>query len=71
MGVMGWGDRAVLDLCKLAGRVPAGVLCEIALDDGSMARRDFLRVFSRYHGLKMITIADMIRYRRERNLYDF
>ena len=58
------------DLCKLANRFPAGVLCEIALDDGAMARRDFLRDFSRFHGLKMITIADMIRYRRDHQLYD-
>jgi 3,4-dihydroxy 2-butanone 4-phosphate synthase / GTP cyclohydrolase II len=46
------------------------VLCEIALDDGSMARRDYLRAFSRHHDLCMITIADLIRYRRARQLYD-
>jgi len=58
----------LVDLCKLAGIYPVGVLCEIALDDGTMARRDYLRKFSRHHGLKMITIADIIRYRRSHSL---
>lgn len=62
--------EAAIDLCKLAGIYPCGVLCEIALDDGTMARRDYLRSFSRHHGLKMITIADIIRYRRANNLID-
>lgn len=56
--------EATRDLCELAGLPPVGVLCEIALDDGRMARREHLEGFSRMYGLKMITIADLIEYRR-------
>jgi 3,4-dihydroxy 2-butanone 4-phosphate synthase/GTP cyclohydrolase II len=58
--------EAAVDLARLAGLPPAGVLCEIvsAKDDGDMARRDELEVFAAEHRLALITIADMIAYRR-------
>jgi 3,4-dihydroxy 2-butanone 4-phosphate synthase/GTP cyclohydrolase II len=56
--------EAALDLAQLAGRAPAGVLCELVLDDGAMARGADLRSFADQHGLVMISIADLIRYRR-------
>ncbi|WP_199053138.1 3,4-dihydroxy-2-butanone-4-phosphate synthase [Aquitalea sp. ASV15] len=55
--------EAALDLSRLAGLAPAGVLCEIVNDDGSMARRPELLHFARQHGLPIITIADLIAYR--------
>ncbi|WP_137009814.1 3,4-dihydroxy-2-butanone-4-phosphate synthase [Aquitalea aquatilis] len=55
--------EAALDLSRLAGLAPAGVLCEIVNDDGSMARRPDLLRFARQHGLPIITIADLIAYR--------
>lgn len=55
--------EAAVDLCMLAGLKPAGVLCELMNDDGSMARRAQIEVFAREHGLKIGTIADLIRYR--------
>jgi 3,4-dihydroxy 2-butanone 4-phosphate synthase/GTP cyclohydrolase II len=55
--------EAAVDLCTLAGLQPAGVLCEIMNDDGTMARRSELEAFARQHNLKMGTIADLIRYR--------
>ena len=57
--------EASSDLAALAGFEPAGVLVEIMAEDGSMARRPELEVFAREHGLKMGTIADLIRYRLE------
>jgi 3,4-dihydroxy 2-butanone 4-phosphate synthase/GTP cyclohydrolase II len=56
--------EASIDLAKLAGLKPAGVICEIMSDDGTMARMDDLKVFTAKHGLTMITIAELIRYRR-------
>ncbi len=56
--------EAAVDLAKLAGLAPAGVICEIAKDDGEMARRDDLKLFAEKHGLTMITIKDLIAYRR-------
>ena len=56
--------EAAVDLARLAGLVPAGVICEIMNDDGTMARRPQLEAFAAEHGLKMITVADLIRYRR-------
>lgn len=56
--------EAALDLAVLAGRRPAGVLCEIVNDDGSMARRPELLAFARQHGLSIITIEQLIAYRR-------
>lgn len=55
--------EAAMDLCLLAGLQPAGVLCELMNDDGSMARRGQIETFAREHGLKIGTIADLIRYR--------
>ena len=55
--------EASVDLARLAGLVPAGVICEVMNDDGTMARVPQLVEFCRKHGLKMITVADLIRYR--------
>jgi 3,4-dihydroxy 2-butanone 4-phosphate synthase / GTP cyclohydrolase II len=56
--------EAAVDLCALAGLAPAGVLCEIVKPDGTMARVPDLVAFARQHGLRFISIADLIRYRR-------
>jgi 3,4-dihydroxy 2-butanone 4-phosphate synthase/GTP cyclohydrolase II len=56
--------EAVVDLARLAGFSPAGVLCEIMDEDGTMARVPRLHHIAQEHGLKMITIADLIKYRR-------
>jgi 3,4-dihydroxy 2-butanone 4-phosphate synthase/GTP cyclohydrolase II len=57
--------EAAVDLAKLAGLAPAGVLCEIVTEDGmGMARRAELESFAARHGLPILTIADLIRYRR-------
>ncbi|MBU1675331.1 bifunctional 3,4-dihydroxy-2-butanone-4-phosphate synthase/GTP cyclohydrolase II [bacterium] len=56
--------EAVVDLCTLAGLRPAGVLCEIMDDDGSMARLPRLREIADEFGLKLVSIADLIAYRR-------
>src|SRR5215469_10629338 len=55
--------EAAVDLCKLAGMKPVGVLCEVMNDDGTMARRPQLEEFARRHNLKIGTISDLIRYR--------
>jgi 3,4-dihydroxy 2-butanone 4-phosphate synthase / GTP cyclohydrolase II len=55
--------EAAVDLCVLAGLKPAGVLCELMNDDGTMARRAECEVFARQHNLAVGTIADLIRYR--------
>jgi len=52
-----------VDLARLAGLRPAGVICEIMKDDGTMARMPDLEVFAEEHGLKIVTIADIIEYR--------
>ncbi len=57
--------EATVDLAQLAGLYPAGVLCEILNEDGTMARLPQLFKFSQKHGLKFITIADLIAYRRQ------
>ncbi|EPS71304.1 hypothetical protein M569_03450, partial [Genlisea aurea] len=59
--------EAALDLATLAGLEPAGVLCEIVDDDGSMARLPKLQQLARNENLNIISIADLIRYRRKRN----
>ena len=56
--------EAAVDLARLAGLNPAGVVWEIMNDDGTMARRDDLIAFAQRHGLKIATIADLIAYRR-------
>jgi 3,4-dihydroxy 2-butanone 4-phosphate synthase/GTP cyclohydrolase II len=57
--------EAAVDLARLAGLFPAGVLCETVNEDGTMARLPDLTVFARAHGLKLISIADLIAYRRQ------
>ena len=52
-----------VDLARLAGLKPAGVICEVMKDDGTMARMPDLKIFAEEHGLKIVTIADLIKYR--------
>jgi 3,4-dihydroxy 2-butanone 4-phosphate synthase/GTP cyclohydrolase II len=56
--------EAAVDLARLAGLIPAGVVCEIMREDGTMARVPDLIPYCARHGLKMITVADLIEYRR-------
>jgi 3,4-dihydroxy 2-butanone 4-phosphate synthase/GTP cyclohydrolase II len=56
--------EAAVDLSRLAGLIPAGVVCEIMNDDGTMARVPDLVPYCKEHGIKMITVADLIEYRR-------
>ncbi len=56
--------EAAVDLSRAAGLIPAGVICEIMNDDGTMARVPDLKVYCERHGLKMITVADLVAYRR-------
>ncbi len=56
--------EAAVDVARLAGLDPSGVICEIMNDDGTMARMPDLVEFARHHGLKIATIADLIAYRR-------
>jgi 3,4-dihydroxy 2-butanone 4-phosphate synthase/GTP cyclohydrolase II len=56
--------EAAVDMARLAGLKPAGLICEILNEDGSMARRDQLLAFAQRHGLPIMTIADLIVYRR-------
>jgi 3,4-dihydroxy 2-butanone 4-phosphate synthase/GTP cyclohydrolase II len=61
--------EASVDLARLAGLVPAGIICEIMKDDGSMARIPDLIEFCREHDLKMVTVAEVIRYRMQNERY--
>lgn len=61
--------EASVDLARLAGLVPAGVICEVMNDDGTMARVPQLTEFCARHGLLMVTVADLIRYRLENERY--
>jgi 3,4-dihydroxy 2-butanone 4-phosphate synthase/GTP cyclohydrolase II len=56
--------EAAVDMARLAGLAPAGILCEIKREDGSMARLPDLELFCERHGFVLISIADLIRYRR-------
>jgi 3,4-dihydroxy 2-butanone 4-phosphate synthase / GTP cyclohydrolase II len=56
--------EAAVDLARLAGLIPAGVICEIMNDDGTMARVPDLATYCERHGLKMVTVADLVAYRR-------
>jgi len=56
--------EAAVDLARLAGLIPAGVICEVMNEDGTMARVPDLIPYCERHGLKMITVADLIAYRR-------
>jgi 3,4-dihydroxy 2-butanone 4-phosphate synthase/GTP cyclohydrolase II len=60
--------EAVVDLARLAGLTPAGVLCEIMDEDGTMARVPRLKEMAAEHGLKIVTIEDLIEYRRRREV---
>ncbi len=59
--------EACVDLMKLAGFYPAGVICEIMNEDGTMARTQDLLEFSRMHNLKIGTVSDLIKYRRKQD----
>ncbi|HEY6337484.1 MAG TPA: 3,4-dihydroxy-2-butanone-4-phosphate synthase [Candidatus Sulfotelmatobacter sp.] len=61
--------EASVDLARLAGMVPAGIICEIMKDDGSMARVPDLIEFCREHNLKMLTVAELIRHRMAHERY--
>ena len=61
--------EASVDLARMAGLVSAGVICEIMNDDGTMARVPDLVKFCAEHGLKMVTVADLIRYRLQNERY--
>ena len=61
--------EASVDLARMAGLIPAGVICEIMNDDGSMARVPDLVEFCKLHSLKMLTVADLIRYRMANERY--
>ena len=56
--------EAAVDLARLAGLLPAGVVCEVMKDDGTMARVPDLIPYCRRHGVKLVTVADLIEYRR-------
>ncbi len=59
--------EAAVDLARLAGLKTAGVICEIIKEDGSMARLPFLKKYTEKHGLKLISIEDLIKYRKKRD----
>jgi 3,4-dihydroxy 2-butanone 4-phosphate synthase/GTP cyclohydrolase II len=61
--------EASVDLARMAGLIPAGVICEIMNEDGTMARVPDLIEFCALHGLKMLTVADLIRYRLQNERY--
>jgi 3,4-dihydroxy 2-butanone 4-phosphate synthase/GTP cyclohydrolase II len=61
--------EASVDLARMAGLIPAGIVCEIMKDDGSMARVPDLIEFCSTHGLKMLTVAELIRYRLQNERY--
>lgn len=58
--------EASVDLAKLAGLRPGGVICEVMKEDGTMARRDDLIAVSAEHNIPMVTVADMIAYRKKK-----
>jgi len=61
--------EASVDLARLAGLIPAGVICEIMNDDGTMARVPDLETFCTQHRMKMLTVAELIRYRLQNERY--
>jgi 3,4-dihydroxy 2-butanone 4-phosphate synthase/GTP cyclohydrolase II len=61
--------EASVDLARMAGLIPAGVICEIMKDDGTMARVPDLVEFCNQHGMKMLTVAELIRYRLQNERY--
>ncbi len=60
--------EATIDLMKLAGLLPAGVLCEVTLPNGTMARMPDVIEFSKEHDMPVVTIEDIIKYRQDNNL---
>ncbi|QCJ00240.1 3,4-dihydroxy-2-butanone-4-phosphate synthase [Agrobacterium larrymoorei] len=54
--------EAAVDLCRLAGKAPSGTICEVANDDGTMARLPDLETFADRHGLLLVTIKDLVDY---------
>ncbi|ARK32481.1 Riboflavin biosynthesis protein RibBA [Halalkalibacter krulwichiae] len=58
--------EAAVDLAKLCGASPSGIICEIIKEDGTMARLPELEMFAKTHQLKLITIADLIKYRQSK-----
>ncbi|KXF75779.1 3,4-dihydroxy-2-butanone 4-phosphate synthase [Paramesorhizobium deserti] len=67
-GVLGRAGHteAAVDLCRLAGRYPSGTICEVANDDGTMARLPELMLFAERHGLLLVTIKDLIDHMAQR-----
>ncbi|MGB7137209.1 MAG: 3,4-dihydroxy-2-butanone-4-phosphate synthase [Acidobacteriaceae bacterium] len=61
--------EASVDLARLAGLIPAAVICEVMKDDGTMARVPDLSEFCNQHGIKMLTVAELIRYRLQHERY--
>lgn len=61
--------EASVDLARLSGLTPAAVICEIVNDDGTMARRDDLFIFSKKHNLKFVTVAQLIEYRLKNEMF--
>src|SRR3954466_6989209 len=61
--------EAAVDLARAAGLIPAGVICEIMKEDGTMARVPDLIEFCKQHGMKMLTVAELIRYRMQHERY--
>jgi 3,4-dihydroxy 2-butanone 4-phosphate synthase/GTP cyclohydrolase II len=61
--------EASVDLARIAGLDPSGVICEVMNDDGTMARIPQLTEFCKEHGLKLVTVADVIRYRMQHERY--
>ena len=61
--------EASVDLARLAGLTPAAVICEIVNEDGTMARRDNLVEFSKKHNLKFVTVAQLIEYRLQKEMF--
>jgi 3,4-dihydroxy 2-butanone 4-phosphate synthase/GTP cyclohydrolase II len=60
--------EASVDMARIAGLTPAAVICEIMNDDGTMARMPELEVFAEKHGLKIISVADLVRYRIQKEM---
>src|SRR3989441_6570307 len=60
--------EAAVDIARIAGLYPAGVICEIMNEDGTMARLPQLKDFAVIHGLKIITVADLVRYRIQKEV---
>ena len=57
--------EAIVDLCRLAGMYPAGIVCEIMKDDGTMARLPDLQLLAQQHALRILSIADLVAHRQQ------